>query len=122
MDADPTSRVVAPTAADRARAVIARRPILTAVLLTLVWHAVLFALAEPLAPLQPQWFPDLGYTLINLGAAAVPIGLILWLGWRRSAGLIWRRPDRSWWLLTPLVLEALSYSLHGVVGTPGELL
>ena len=104
------------------RAVIARRPILTAVLLTLVWHAVLFALAETIASLQPHWFPDLGYTLINLGAAAVPVGLIVWLGWTRSAGLIWRRPDRSWWLVTPLVLEAVSYSLDGLVGTAGELL
>jgi membrane protease YdiL (CAAX protease family) len=94
---------------------------LIAVLLTLVWHAVLFALADPLAPLQPHWFPDVGYALIDLGAAAVPIGLILWLGWTRTAGLTWRRPDRSWWLLTPLVLEALSYTVHGVVGSAGEL-
>ena len=98
------------------------RPILSAVVLTLAWHVVLFALAGSIASLQPHWFPDLGYTLVNLGAAAVPIGIILWLGWTRSAGLIWRRPDRSWWLLTPLVLEAVSYSLHGVVGTARELL
>lgn len=123
MDAEQTPRVVVvPTAADRARAVIAGRPILSAVLLTLAWHVVLFALAEAIASLQPHWFPDLGYTLVNLGSAAVPIGLILWLGWTRSAGLIWRRPDRSWWLLTPLVLEAVSYSLDGVVGTGRELL
>jgi hypothetical protein len=123
MDAEQTPPVVLmPRAADRARAVIAGRPILSAVLLTLAWHVVLFALADPLASWQPRWFPDLGYTLINLGAAAVPIGLILWLGWTRSAGLVWRRPDRSWWLLTPLVLEALSYSLDGVAGTTRELL
>ncbi len=114
--------VGAPKAADRVRALITRWPILTAVVLTMVWHVVLFALAEALAPLQPHWFPDLGYTLINLGAAAVPVGLILWLGWTRSAALIWRRPDRSWWLLTPLALEAVSYSLDGVVGTARELL
>jgi membrane protease YdiL (CAAX protease family) len=123
MDAEQTPRVVVlPTAADRARAVIVGRPILSAVLLTLAWYVVLFALAETIASLQPHWFPDLGYTLVNLGAAAVPIGLLLWLGWARSAGVVWRRPDRSWWLLTPLVLEALSYSLDGVVGTPRELL
>src|SRR4051794_26058177 len=123
MDAEQTPRVVVvPTAADRARAVIAGRPILSAVQLTLAWYVVLFALAEAIGSLQPHWFPDLGYTLVNLGAAAVPIGLILWLGWTRSAALIWRRPDRSWWLLTPLVLEAASYSLHGVVGTTRELL
>jgi membrane protease YdiL (CAAX protease family) len=123
MDGEQRPRVVVvPTAADRARAVIAGRPILCAALLTLVWHGVLFVLAEAIASWQPDWFPDLGYTLINLGAAAVPIGLIVWLGWTRSAGLVWRRPDRSWWLVTPLVLEALSYSLHGVVGTPRELL
>src|SRR5438046_2485548 len=122
MDAEQAPRVVPPTAADRARVIIARRPILTAALLTLIWHVVLFALADVLASLQPHWFPDLGYTLVNLGAAAVPIGLILWLGWTRSAALIWRRPDRTWWLVTPLVLEALSYSLHGVVGTTRELL
>ena len=114
--------MVVPIAADRARAVIAGRPILSAVLLTLAWYVVLFALAEALASWDPHWFPDLGYTLINLGAALVPIGLIVWLGWARSAGLIWRRPDRSWWLLAPLVLEAVSYSLDGVVGSARELL
>jgi hypothetical protein len=123
MDAEQTPRVVVVfTAADRARAVIAGRPILSAVLLTLAWYVVLFALAEAIASLQPHWFPDLGYTLINLGAAAVPIGLILWLGWTRSAGLVWRRPDRSWWLLTPLVVEAASYSLGGVVCSARVLL
>jgi hypothetical protein len=122
MDPEQAPRVGLPIGADRARAVIAGRPILSAVLLTLAWHVVLFALAEALAPLQPHWFPDLGYTLVNLGAAAVPIGLILWLGWTRSAGLVWRRPDRSWWLLAPLVLEAVSYSVDGVVGTARELL
>lgn len=109
-------------AADQVRAVLARRPILSAVLLTLAWHVVLFALAEATASLRPHWFPDLGVTLVNLGAAVVPIGLILWLGWTRSAGLAWRRPDRSWWLLTPLVLIAVSYSLDGVVGTARVLL
>ena len=122
MGVDHTLGANVPPAADRARALIARRPVLIAVLLTLAWHVLLFALAEVLASVQPPWFPDLGYTLINLGAAALPIGLILWLGWTRSAGLILRRPDRSWWLLTPLVLEAVSYSLDGVVGTPRELL
>ena len=122
MDAEQTPPVVEPSAANRARALIARRPIFTAVLLTLAWHIVQFALAEPIASWQPHWFPDLGYTLINLGSAAVPVGLILWLGWTRSAGLIWRRPDRSWWLVMPLVLEAVSYSLHGVVGSVRELL
>src|SRR3954447_14612288 len=121
MAAEQTPRVVVPTAADRVRGVIAARPILAAVLLTLIWHVVLFALADALASLQPHWFLDLGYTLVNLGAAAVPIGLIFWLGWTRSAALIWRRPDRSWWLLTPLALEAASYSLHGVVGSAREL-
>ncbi len=101
---------------------ITRRPILSAALITLAWHVVLFALAEATASLHPPWFPDLGATLVNLGAAAVPIGLILWLGWTRSAGLIWRGPDRSWWLLTPLVLMAVSYSLDGVAGTARELL
>jgi hypothetical protein len=122
MDVEQPPRVVLPVAADRARAVIAGRPILSAVLLTLAWHVVLFALAEATASLHPHWFPDLGFTLVDLGSAALPVGLILWLGWTRSAGLIWRRPDRSWWLLTPLVLEAVSYSLDGVVGTARELL
>lgn len=120
-DVEQTPRVSAPNASDRARAMIERRPILIAVLLTLVWHAVLFALADTIASLQSHSFPDLGYTLINLGAAAIPVGLILWLGWTRSAGLTWRRPERSWWLLTPLVLEALSYAVHGVLGSVREL-
>ena len=82
MDAEQTPRVVVVfTAADRARAVIAGRPILSAVLLTLAWYVVFFALAETVAPLHPYWFPDLGTTLVNLGSSAVPIGVILWLGW-----------------------------------------
>lgn len=109
-------------AADRVRALITRRPILSAVLITLAWYVVLFTLAEAVASVHPDWFPDLGATLVNLGAAVVPIVLILWLGWTRSAGLVWRRPDRSWWLLMPLVLEAVSYSLDGVVGTARVLL
>lgn len=122
MDAEQTPRAVVPTAANRVRALITGRPILAAVLLTLAWHVVLFALAQTVASVHPHWFPDLGYTLVNLGSAAVPIGLIIWLGWTRSAALIWRRPDRSWWLVTPLVLEAVSYSLNGVVGSVRELL
>ena len=90
--------------------------------MSLAWYVVLFTLAEAISSWQPHWFPDLGTTLVNLGAAAVPIGLIVWLGWTRSAGLVWRRPDRSWWLLTPLVLEAVSYSLDGVVGSVRVLL
>ena len=49
MDAEQTPRAVVPTAADRARAMIAGRPILSAILLTLVWHVVQFALAEAIA-------------------------------------------------------------------------
>jgi hypothetical protein len=101
---------------------IGAHPVVFAVLLTLAWYAVLFALADGLPPLQPHWFPDLGPTVINLVAAAVPIGLTLWLGWTRSAALLWRRPDRTWWLLTPLVIEALSYGVRGVAGTPRQLI
>ena len=110
-----------PALAGRARSVIGRRPILSAALLTLTWHVVLFALAGATASLHPGWFPDVGVALVSFGAATVPIGLIFWLGWTRSAGLEWRRPDRSWWLLTPLVLEAVSYSIDGVVGTAREI-
>jgi hypothetical protein len=49
MNVEQTSGVVVPSAADRARVLIARRPILTAVLLTLAWHAVLSALADAIA-------------------------------------------------------------------------
>ena len=96
MDAEQTPPVVPTTTADRARAIISARPIPSAVLLSLAWYVVLFTLAETIASFDPHWFPDLGTTLVNLVAAAVPIGLILWLGWTRSAGLTWRRPDRSW--------------------------
>lgn len=122
MDAEQTPSVTKPTAADRVRGSLATRPILGAVSISLAWYAVLFTPADTTSSWQPHWFPDLGYTLINLGAAAVPIGVIIWLGWTRSAGLVWRRPDRSWWLVTPLVLEALSYGLHGLEGSARVLL
>lgn len=122
MDAEQTPVVAGSGAAGPMRGFLAMRPILSAVLISLAWYAVLFMLADLISSWQPQWFPDLGYTLINLGAAAVPVGLIVWLGWTRSAGLVWRRPDRSWWLVTPLVLEAVSYSFHGVQGSARVLL
>lgn len=103
---------------ERCRRLITGRPVATAIALTLAWHAVLFALVEPLESVGPGWFPDLGPTLINLGAAAVPIGLALWLGWGRASGFGRPCPDRTWWLLTPAVLEALAYAVPGLDADP----
>ena len=99
-----------------------RRPLTLALAATLVWHALLFAVDDLLPPLAPDWFPDLGAAVVNLVLAGLIVGLICWLRWQRETALVWRRPDRSWWLLTPLLAEALVHLTGGLSGSATMLL
>jgi uncharacterized protein len=81
--------------------------------ITLLWHAVLIAVAEGLPPLAPAWFPDLGAALVNLVCATVI--LILLRAWGRQADVTGR--GRHWHLAIPLLVIALSYGLVGISGT-----
>ena len=94
-----------------------RRPFTLAAGLTLLWHAVLFAVEDLLPPLAPDWFPDLGAAVVNLVLAALTLALIGVLGWWREAAVAWRWPDRSWWLLLPLLAEGLVHLHSGVTGS-----
>ncbi|MCZ2850366.1 CPBP family intramembrane glutamic endopeptidase [Modestobacter sp. VKM Ac-2978] len=94
-----------------------RRPLTLAAGATVVWHLVLFAVEDLLPPLQPGWFPDLGAAVVNVVLAGLTLALIGWLGWWRETGLAWRWPDRSWWLLLPLLGEGLLHLVDGLAGS-----
>lgn len=56
--------------------------------------------------------------MVNLGALLVPLSIVAAFGWWREAGLDVPRPERSWWLLLPLLLLAASFAASGLSGTP----
>ena len=95
----------------------ARRPLTLAAALTLLWHVLLFAVEDLLPPLAPDWFPDLGAAVVNVLLAVLTVLLVVWLRWQREAALGWRWPDRSWWLLTPLLAEGLVHLEAGLTGS-----
>lgn len=88
-----------------------------AAILTLAWHAVLFATSDLLPPLAPSWFPGLGAFVVNLAAAFVPLAVVVRRCWWRSAAVAWRRPDRSWLLVLPMLLLIVPDAVTGVRGT-----
>jgi uncharacterized protein len=71
---------------------------------------------------SPQWFPDLGSTLVNLGALLVPLAVVATFDWWRQVGLELPPPNNSWWTLLPLIFFALSFAAGGLSGSPVELL
>ena len=89
-------------------------------LILLGWHAVLFAAAAVL-PASPDAFPTLTPTLVNLAAAVVPLVIVWRRRWWRSAAFAWRRPDRTWLLLLPLLVPLLVDGAGGIAGSAGAL-
>lgn len=85
---------------------------------TLLWHAVLIAVAEGLPPLAPAWFPALGASIVNLVCAAV-VAFLLY-AWRMRGDVTGR--GTRWYLALPLLAVALSYGLAGIAGTPAVLI
>jgi membrane protease YdiL (CAAX protease family) len=91
-----------------------------AVLLTLLWHAVLFTAAELIPPLGTDAWPDTGAIVVNVVAAGVPV-VVLWrTGWWRASWLTRLRPRQPWLLAPALGLACLSL-LQGVSGSATTL-
>lgn len=86
--------------------------------ITLLWHAVLVAVAEGMPPLAPDWFPDLGASVVNLVCATVV--LVLLYAWRMQGDVTGR--GARWYLVLPLLAIALSYGLAGIAGAPAALI
>ena len=97
---------------------VRRHPVLGVLEVTLLWHAVLVAVAEGLPPLAPGWFPDLGAAVVNLVCATVV--LVLLYAWRMQGDVTGR--GTRWYLVLPLLVIALSYGLAGISGTPAALI
>ena len=73
------------------------RPVAFRIALIIVWWAVTLLLATGLPRLSPAWFPDLRFTLVNLGALLVPLAVVVAFGWWRQAGLAPpTRTDLGW--------------------------
>jgi hypothetical protein len=90
--------------------------LLQGLILTVAWHAVVFAAAFGLPPLSGDRWPDLRPTVINLTALLVPIAVVLWNGWWREpwfASLLPRRPV----LLLPVLVLALLWGVQGLSGS-----
>ena len=92
-------------------------PVLGVLEVTLLWHAVLIAVAEGMPPLAPDWFPDLGAAVVNL--ACTTVVLVLLYAWRLQADVTGR--GTRWYLALPLLAIALSYGLAGIAGAPAAL-
>ena len=85
--------------------------------ITLLWHAVLVAVAEGMPPLAPAWFPALGASVVNLVCAAVVLFLLY--AWRMQGDVTGR--GTRWYLALPLLAIALSYGLAGIAGPAAAL-
>ncbi len=96
------------------------RPVAFGIALIVVWWAVTLLLAAGLPRSSPSWFPDLGSTLVNLGALLVPLGVVVAFGWWRQAGLALPGPNRSWWTLVPPLFFALSFAAGGLSGSAAQ--
>jgi len=84
-------------------------------LLTLLWHATLVALATVIPAATSEAGDDLRAAGINLLTALVPMAVLARLSAWRSAGLT-SRLRRPWWLL-PLAAVAVVPAVTGVAGT-----
>jgi uncharacterized protein len=97
------------------------RPVAFGVTLIIIWWAIMLLIATGLPRLSPPWFPELGSTLVNLGALLVPLAVVAAFGWWHRVGLSLPRPDRSWWSLLPLLAFARSFATAGLSGSPAQL-
>ena len=83
-------------------------PLAAAVAVLLAWHAALFAAAE-----------ELGAWQSNLIAAAVPLTIVATCGWWREAAVVPLAPERSWWVLLPVLALACVYVVDPLTGSAG---
>ena len=81
-------------------------PLAAAVAVLLAWHAALFAAAESFGAWQT-----------NLIAAAVPLAIVVARGWWREAAVVPLRPQRSWWVLLPVLVLACVYVVDPLEGS-----
>ena len=72
------------------------RPVAFAIVLIVVWWAILLLFASGLPRFSPSWLLDLRSTLVNLVALLVPLAVVATFGWWRQAGLALPQPGRSW--------------------------
>ena len=91
------------------------------VAVTLAWHAALFATDAALPPLATRPWPDLGATVVNVAALAVPLGVIAAHGWWDEAWLRRVLPARPH-LLLPALAAALLPLSGGLRGAAAVLL
>lgn len=91
----------------------------TSLAVALGWRVAVVTAAFGLPPLAVEAFPDLGAVVVNLLAAAIPLGVIAWLGWWRMPWLTTLRP-RVWWPLLPLAVVYSSRLVFGWELSPAQ--
>jgi uncharacterized protein len=82
------------------------RSLSAAVAVMLAWHAALFAAGEEFDGWQS-----------NLIAASVPLAIVVTRGWWREAAVAPLAPQRSWWVLLPVLMLTSVYVVDPVVGS-----
>jgi hypothetical protein len=82
------------------------RSLSAAVAVMLAWHAALFAASEAFNGWQS-----------NLIAASVPLAIVVARGWWREAAVAPLAPQRSWWVLLPVLVLTSVYAVDPVVGS-----
>ncbi|AEV87094.1 putative protease [Actinoplanes sp. SE50] len=97
------------------KAVVRAHPVLSAVVVTVLWHAALYAAVQVLPRTVPEPSADLVATVANLVAAGVPLAAVALLRWWRQAGL-GRPVTRRLRLTVPVLLVNLTYAAPGLTG------
>ncbi|MFE4974737.1 CPBP family intramembrane glutamic endopeptidase [Kitasatospora sp. NPDC056651] len=90
--------------------------------LALGWQGVVVLVAKLLPPLSPNWFPQLGPTVVNLVAATAALALLRAWGLTHVAGVTtWGRLAR-WPVLLPVVVVSGLAALPGITGDAPTLI
>jgi hypothetical protein len=84
----------------------ALRSFSAAVAVMLAWHAALFAAGEEFNGWQS-----------NLIAASVPLAIVVTQGWWREAAVAPLAPQRSWWVLLPVLASTSVYLVDPLIGS-----